>query len=211
MKRTLLVLTALFLLAFSANAQNSPTEQTLLGSDISIGAFAGPGVYYTDYMGEATALMGGQVAVNVNRTYYFGLSGYAFGRHPDAGPVMVDNNLRQSRFEGAYGGVMLGGMLYQDQLIHGSADVMIGGGAISRVLNHPGLHEWGDGDQGYEYDNDGFFVVQPMAHAELNMVRWMKVDLGAGYRFVSGIDQFGLENSDVSGPVAGLGLRFGKF
>jgi hypothetical protein len=50
-----------------------------------------------------------------------------------------------------------------------------------------------------------------MAHAELNLTTWMRADLGAGYRFVSGISINGLSNSDVAGPVAGLTLRFGSF
>lgn len=205
MKRILITLTALFLLVSAAQAQ----EQTLIGGDARLGGFGGTGTYYTDYMGEATALVGIQGALVVNRTMYIGLAGYGFGRQPDAGMEYVEGAWHGTRFEGGYGGLLLGGMIYSDRVVHGTADVLIGGGGITRVVRDWEHHEH---DDFYgEERTDGFFAVQPMVHAELNVVRWMRVDLGAGYRFVSDVEDFGLENEDVNGPVAGIGFRFGRF
>lgn len=201
MKRILITLTALFVLAMSAQAE----EETFITSDVSIGAFAGPGIYYTDYMGEATAMIGGQVGVTLDKTIYVGVAGYGFGRRPEAGMAFIDNRWCETRYEGGYGGFLLGATLYSDRVVHGGADLMVGGGAITRVEDDG---YWNDAD---EMENDGFFVMQPMVHAELNVIRWMRLDIGAGYRFATGVDRFGLENEDVSGPVAGLGFRFGKF
>lgn len=207
MKHFAILLASLFILGLSANAQ----EQTLLGStDVRFGAFGGTGVYYTDFMGDGTALMGGQGALLINKTMYLGVGGYCFGRRPDAGAVYTDGAWRESRYEGAYAGLLMGAILYSDRVVHGMADVLIGGGGITRAINDWDEDEWDD-DHDYEQPTDGYFVIQPMGHVEVNLVRWMRVDLGAGYRFVTDVEKFGLENKDVAGPVAGLGFRFGKF
>ena len=96
-------------------------------------------------------------------------------------------------------------------MIHTSADVLIGGGSISRVRDDREYRHHDSEDWDRSTDDDGFFMVQPMAHLEVNTFRWMRVDAGAGYRFVDGVSRFGLDNSDASGPVAGLNFRFGKF
>ena len=38
-----------------------------------------------------------------------------------------------------------------------------------------------------------------------------RADLGVSYRLVSGVDSFGLKDSDIAGPAASLTFKFGKF
>ena len=106
---------------------------------------------------------------------------------------------------------MLGMILQSNDVVHTSAEVLVGGGSVSQVQDYGEHRHDDDWDDDHSFDTDEFFMVQPMAHVEINTFRWMRVDAGAGYRFVDGITRFGLENSDVSGPVAGLSFRFGKF
>ena len=58
---------------------------------------------------------------------------------------------------------------------------------------------------------DRFFVVEPTVNAELNLMSFMRLDIGAGYRVVSGVSEWGYSNSDVSGASASATLKFGKF
>jgi hypothetical protein len=39
----------------------------------------------------------------------------------------------------------------------------------------------------------------------------MRVNLTGGYRFVTGVNGIGLENSDLRAPSGALALKFGQF
>jgi hypothetical protein len=123
----------------------------------------------------------------------------------------MDGAMRDTHFESGYCGALLGVTLRSSNLLHASADVLIGGGSVSQIPDYSDNRHDNDWDDDSDYASDEYFMAQPMAHVELNVFRWMRVNAGAGYRFVDGVSRFGLENSDVSGPVAGLGFRFGKF
>ena len=202
--------TTLLLTAFAVVA--SAQEQTLLNSNARITGFGGPSVYYTTFNGEPHVMVGGSGAVLLNSSFYAGGGAWGLASQPDAGMRAVDGALRNTDYEAGFCGFMLGAILQGNDVIHTSADVTIGGGSVNIVrddlkYNHDDQHD----DWNFHAEDDGFFMVQPMAHMELNVIRWMRVDASAGYRIVSGIERFGLDNNDVSGPVAGLGFRFGKF
>lgn len=213
MSRYFIILLALTALTSFAFAQ----EETLFGDrNVRFGGFGSPMVYYTSFNGESSALVGGQGALVINKAVYLGLGGFGFATHPDAGLATMDGALRDTDFEGGYGGALIGTILRSDDLIHSTADVLIGGGAVNRVRDEAFRHhdedsDWNSHRDRWEVQTDGYFVVQPMAHVEVNLLRWMRMDLGAGYRLVSGVSRFGLSNSDVSGVVAGGGFRFGRF
>lgn len=202
--------TTLLLTAFAVVA--SAQEQTLFSNKVRVTGFGGPSVYFTSFKGEPHVLVGGSGAVLLNSTYYLGFAGYGLASEPDAGMQPIDGSLRDATYEAGFCGVMLGRICHSNNLFHTFADVTIGGGSTNlvrddRKYSHDDEHE----DWGNHGDDDAFFMVQPMAHAEVNLFRWMRVDAGAGYRFVSGIEKFGLDNGDLAGPVAGLGFRFGRF
>ena len=55
---------------------------------------------------------------------------------------------------------------------------------------------------------DGIWVIEPGA----NVTRFLRIGLGASYRFVSGIERLdGLESQDLNDASANLFLKFGKF
>lgn len=204
MKRALFITISLLTLATAAGAR----ENTLIDQPLSFGGFGGPTVLYTRFNGGDHWLVGGQGAFLAGHTFYVGGGGYGLVSRP-AGPGTTVNNLpHDSNFEGGYGGVLLGAVIMHESLVHGTADVMIGGGSVANVPRH-----WESMDDEWDYrsPHDEFFMVQPMAHAELNVTTWMRLDAGAGYRFVTGVTEFGLDNEDASGVVAGLTFRFGRF
>lgn len=55
------------------------------------------------------------------------------------------------------------------------------------------------------------FVWEPALLLEVNVVSFLRLDPGASYRLVRGVDMTGLGNSDVGGPAGVLALKFGKF
>jgi hypothetical protein len=58
-------------------------------------------------------------------------------------------------------------------------------------------------------DRDNIFVVQPSAGLEINVLRWFRIGLDGGYRFVTDSNATGLNDSDFSGAYAQATLKFG--
>jgi hypothetical protein len=203
MKRAILLAIMALLTATTVGAQ----ERTLFDNgSFEWDGFGGPMVAYTRFNGSDGLLVGGQGAVLINHLVYLGGGGYGLANRVGAPSAMIDGQLRTMRYDLGYGGGMIGVIIKNNHLLHAAAEVMIGGGGITwtqRDMENDG-HMSGD-------KSDGFFVVQPAAHLELNVTRWMRVDAGAGYRFVTGVTLNDLDNSDVGGPVAGLTFRFGTF
>ena len=58
---------------------------------------------------------------------------------------------------------------------------------------------------------DVFFVLEPAVNIEINITSFLRIHLGAGYRFISGIEKYNFTNSDFSGPSGNFTLKFGMF
>jgi hypothetical protein len=87
---------------------------------------------------------------------------------------------------------------------------MIGGGGLAQSYNRwDDDNDWQD-DGDHHFAEDRFFVVQPTAHAELNVTHWMRLRGTVGYRWTSGISK-DYSDGDFSGLVAGGGVIFGGF
>ena len=57
--------------------------------------------------------------------------------------------------------------------------------------------------------SDRLLVIQPSVGAEVNIARWFRLGLDAGYRFYSGVNLNGISNSDLAGPTLGIRMKFG--
>ena len=214
MRRGWTTLGMLMLAGLLAASTVHATPRTLIDSKTTtIGGFGGPVVTYTTFNGQDALMVGGQGAMLVNKSFYIGGGGYGMStrhRAPERGGTTYD-----SRFEMGYGGAMVGMVFASDDVVHFAGDVLVGGGAVLNTWRDSSLpyydyheDEW---DQHREHSDDPFFVVQPMLHLEMNVLKFWRVGFSGGYRFVDGVNSFGLSDSDLSGPVAGLTFRFGKF
>lgn len=187
-------------------AAAAQAEQTLLQSgEFTSGGFGGPEVYWTTFNGEDAMMVGGSGAWVINRTLYLGGGGYGLASNHD-GPPIVDY-IGTPRLQMGYGGAMLGLILRNNDLIHITGDVMVGGGAVSNTTRTNNDYN----DQWHVDDSDSFWFVQPMLRMEMNVTRWMRVSASVGYRSVRDFKSFGMTADDVSGKMAGVTLRFGSW
>jgi hypothetical protein len=46
---------------------------------------------------------------------------------------------------------------------------------------------------------------------ELNFSRHFRIGIGGSYRYVNGVNLFGLTDGDLSGPAAKVNFKFGHF
>jgi hypothetical protein len=202
MKQVLLMI-AVALIAIPAAAQ----QQTLFEGDFTSGGFGGPVAKATQINGTWGVMAGGAGAWYVNHSFALGLAGYGLTTNVESS-LNVDS-LRY--LDLGYGGATLEYVLNSDDLVHFSVNTLIGAGAVNyRRYPQELFEDHFDRDEN-KRTGDAFFVVEPGANVELNVASWMRVNVGASYRIVNGIELDGLSNSDISGPSANLMLKFGSF
>ncbi len=190
--------------------QSFSQEKTLLGSgEVSNGGFGGPVVKYVQIKGEPGVLVGGRGGWIINHTFVIGGGGYGLANDikSDNPPYLYNGQWYNTYLNFGYGGVELEYIFQSDDLLHFSVYSLIGGGDVSyRNERFNDNH-----DMNWDSNNDAFFVFEPAINAELNVISFMRIDVGASYRFISGVNFEGLKNSDLAGPSASLTLKFGSF
>ena len=144
----------------------------------------------------------------INHSLSIGGGGYGLVNSipgPDGIPLMTEPVLTMG-----YGGFEMEYIRRSGKLVHSSVQLLIGGGGV-------GYHERRDEDMNFENDMennptwDSFFIVEPGIGVELNVTSFFRINAGASYRFVSGVEKNGLTNGEIGGPSAVLTFKFGKF
>jgi len=62
-----------------------------------------------------------------------------------------------------------------------------------------------------ELGEANFFQVEPSALLEVNLHKNVRLNVGAGYRFVRQMEYRNFNQSDISGMTGYIGLKFGLF
>ena len=178
-------------------------EKTLVGNgDIDHGGFGAPVIKYTQIYDEPSLLVGGRGGWIINHTFVIGGGGYGLVNEIQS-DFQIGNVPTYIHF--GYGGLELEYIGLSDQLIHFSVYTLIGAGGVNLSDNF--YEDWDD----HHYGSDSFFVINPEVNIEINIVSFFRINAGAGYRFISGIDSDTLQNEDFSGFSAALTLKFGSF
>ena len=178
----------------------------VFGREFEIGGYAGLDVAYTRMFGQDGAVVGLQGALLLDHHLSIGLAGYGWTNPQEAPPNAFGE---PQRFETGYGGVTVRYSLYAQHMpVYLTVGTLIGGGAIA-------LQEDDDDDRYDGFDeganDDLFTVVQPDVTLHANLTPWLRLGLTAGYRFTSGIDHYGYDESDVNGFLVGGQVQFGRF
>jgi len=189
MKKILFAILVLSILSTAAVAQ----EKTLVGEGTSVGIYGGPIVSITTIDRQLGVLSGGRGAVIFGNTVIIGGGGYGLSI-----PVQKDWAAGPSNIDFGYGGLELGVTVGSDRLLHFTSNVMLGGGNVN-YQDAPG-------------ENSRLYVIEPHGYLEINLLKWMRVCVGGGYRFVFDVEGVTeLSNSDLSGPSGKLFIKFGSF
>jgi hypothetical protein len=185
-------------------------EQNLLGGKLVHGGYGAPVVKFTHINGKFAALAGGQGQWIINHTLALGGGCYGLASEQDYAsghdPSMPQYPGFHTTF--SYGGAIISYIGESDQMLHPTFDLLIGGGSVDLIDRNA----WDEHrDYAYSSYHDGVFVLEPSINAELNIVRFMRADVGVSFRLVSGVSRFGYDNSDFSGVSGNVTLKFGKF
>jgi hypothetical protein len=190
-------------------------EETLLSGEVHHGGFGGPVVKLTRVNGEDALLVGGRGGWIINHTFVIGGGGY--GLVTDVKPK-TPGFLNENRMMVGYGGLELEFIAASDKLVHLSFPLLIGAGAVGYMYGHFG----DDMNLDFNLDRkvDTFFVIEPGANLELNVVSFFRITAGLSYRHVTGIsaptDPLGISrpltsNNELRGVSWNLGFKFGAF
>ncbi len=183
---------------------NYAQEETLLGTgEIDHGGFGGPVVKFTSINDQFGVLVGGRGGWIINHSFVIGGGGYGLVNEVEGTQLL---NERKMFLNFGYGGFEMEYIMNWEKIAHSSVYLLIGGGGVN--------HRDRTREMDWNWDNDEtdvFFVIEPAVNFELNIVSFFRLGIGASYRFISGVDDSGLTDKDLSGPSAMLTFKFGKF
>ena len=178
--------------------------ETLISGKATSGGYGGPALMYSRILGHDTLFFGGKGGWLVNHRFVLGGAGFAMTTRVPA-PAGAPDIGEDLRTEFAYGGVWLEYIFLPDRLVHGSIGTLLGGGGVSytRILRTD--------RQEREVENDVVLIAEPVIAAELNISPFLRMAVGAGYRYVGNVDLTGLRREDLSGFTGSVMLKFGRF
>lgn len=219
------------MLAFicTAGAQDDNNDvRTLFGSnkDQSNGGYGAVSVNYSKIWDRDGLVIGGRGAWIIDHNFGLGIGGYGFMTDPKTDPFITDNNGKQLKYQltGGYGGLLFEPIVGAKQPVHLSFPILVGAGGVA-YTRHWEHTDWDNPDYDYQNtyeDSDAFFVLEPGAELEFNMLKFFRIALGASYRYTSNIN-LSYQSSTVEEPTAigtqdmlrgwnyGITLKFGKF
>jgi hypothetical protein len=191
-----------------AGAATAQQEETLLSGPVTFGGFGGPVLKMTRLHDSFGFLVGGRGGWIINHTLSIGGGGYGLVNRiegPDGIPGMTDPLLSVG-----YGGLEIEYIRRSGRLVHPVISLLLGAGSAGyRESWEEDLDPGNDGEDNPTWDS--FFIAEPGIAVELNVTGFMRIDAGASYRFVSGLDKNDLTASSIGGPSAVLAFKFGKF
>lgn len=196
------VLSAFLFLPLVAAAQDA----TLINGDVEHGGYAGIVTKVTPINGEAAVMLGLEGAWTIDNSMYVGVQGVGIVNNIEADKLQPNGKPYLMWINEAGGRI---GYIHNDEdMIHFSAGALIGAGSIQLADRYP----WRDPSRVETLgDQDYYFLVEPEVAAELNITSWMRAKVAGSYRFVTGVETEGIENSDVSGPAGSFTVMFGSF
>lgn len=217
MKKQWILLTGILITCMSTSFSQEEKEMKYILSGPnrpSISGFGGPFVEFSAVEGEMAVFVGGGGAILLGQSLFIG----GYGEGLTTGHYRYDlssvTNIQEPKISLGHGGFWLGYIVNSFKAVHLSTSLKIGWGQISLY------------DAYYSYDptdymaNDGVFVLIPQLEMEMNLTPWFKVNIGAGYRWMTGMDKQYFkdgtaydyyQSSDYSSPVGTISLLFGGF
>ena len=203
MKRLLFTMTVLCLLnPAGALAQEDVEAKTLLSPntdfDLSnIGYFISPSLGTTSFDGSLAALFNIRTGFTVQDK--LSLGGY-FGTSMNE--IYPESETLQDIYMDYWTvGAFMEYTVWSKKLLHLTVPIYMGYGEIEM-----------DNEQGeIGLGESNFFQLEPTAMLELNLHKNIRINAGAGYRFVSDTSYRNLNEFDLSGFSGYIGLKFGLF
>ncbi|MBX3043330.1 MAG: outer membrane beta-barrel protein [Candidatus Kapabacteria bacterium] len=217
MKKLFAALSTLALLFTTSLFAQAEEPETLFGNgDIEFGGYGGPEVKFTNFNNDFGVLVGGRAGIIVNSVFTVGVGGYGLVTSHPVDDYYVSPNIwdrtsdTNAYLRMGYGGLHLGFIVEPNKIVHITAGVLIGAGGAMYTSAY--MHNVGEFDDHLKtFERSAFFIAEPQIGAELNLLKFMRMEVSASYRFISGLQLPNTENKDLSGFSGNVMFKFGKF
>ncbi len=202
----ILVLSLPLCLSAQQDSLGKKEIKTLLkGGKGEKGGYATLWAGYSSINGHDGFSYGLNAAVLLGHSFGIGVAGSGFSNeyffdHP--------SGANYQSLQGGYGGLLLEPVIFPRFPVHVSFPVVIGIGAVAQM----DAYYWGSFDYEYYYrDADLFFVAEPGIDLEVNLVKHLRLAVGAKYRITSPTQLPSFANDALNGFSVNLAMKFGKF
>jgi hypothetical protein len=181
--------------------------QTLTGPGHNVGFYFGFHSEYSQIAGYDAFGAGGTFAIIANHGLAIGFSGKGFITEPY---IIVPGENTSYNYAGGYGGILIEPIIFPKFPVHVSFPILLGAGGIaqSTLTNYNYPYEYTDG---YIEDAEAYLIAEPGVELEFNVARWLRLGLGASYRFTTTFEPSVFETNPLNGFTGGFSLKIGKF
>lgn len=220
MKRKIILSMCAVVIAIAIQAQNETNHQsennpkqiqTIFSQTSPIGWWVGPDFSYTTFDKKGACLAGISGGIIINHNFSIGLEGVG---------ILTNNNLKFTGVNdtadvylyGGYGGLILEYRINPVQPVNIAFPLLIGGGGAA--FSTWGPNNWNNSHSDPNdsmYNWDSYFVLEPGINIGINLLKFMRIDAGASYRLVQGLELPNTSSSMMSGFNAKIALKFGRF
>jgi len=194
-----------FALVAPAFAQNNGedkfgnTTETLFSGNggTKLGFMASAYYNVSGFDGDAAHVGGGKLGVILGKSLTIGAFGQSSGEiRPES-----ETNLGSRYLDMRSAGGFIEYTLFPDKVVHFTFPLLIGAGEV----------EWDTemGSAGLSEEN--FLYVEPRALVEVNLHKYVKLNAGLGYRWVSDMAYGSLTEQDIRSLTGTIGLKIGLF
>lgn len=178
------------------------------------GGYLAPEIKVGNVHEDISLFVGAKMGFTFNDKFTIGLAGYGLTSNSN----FIDDRYsttEQIRIGLGYGGLAMEYTLFSNKVIHFTVPVIVGAAGVSVYEdNKSSVSEdnivffYGDY---LDIENSAAFVVEPGVNIELNVFKFMRLDLGASYRYITGTDLVYLEDKDLSDLSFNATFKFGFF
>lgn len=189
------------------SATTNPVQTLIPSGEFESGGFGALVVKAGPFSSTTGLAVGGRGGWVLNRTFVIGGGGYGF-----TDGIHFNKSTPDTSIAFGYGGLEFEYLINSNNLIHASVLTLIGAGGFS-VLHRDYMGDF-ENRSNHLY-SAACFVFEPAVNAEINILTWLRLQVGIGYRLVSGIDAVvgnkHYTNASVSG-LFGVGtIKFGPY
>ncbi len=197
-----LTFACLTMLQINVFAQDHQEIKTLLGSENSIstkdlGFFIAPNYGLTQMDGGITALFNLRGGINLKDKFSIGAYFNTSLNEIEAQSETIQNIYMDYWTVGGFAEYTL----FAKKVVHLTFPLYVGYGEVQMDNEN--------GDAGLREAN--FFQIEPSVLSEINLHKYVRFNIGAGYRFVGQMNYRNFNQSAISGLTGYVGLKFGLF
>lgn len=184
--------------------------KTIFGSDkVHHGIYlAYANSYARNLLDRNALLVGGRLVWSMDHWFGLGFGGYGLTT-PVAQEVVVNNKTQTNYFNMGYGGMYFEITPLSTYPVHVSIPLLLGVGGYAYFEKlYDYKYSW---DEYGFIDSDIFLIAEPGAQIEINILKHMRLAIGANYRFTENFQVKSTNINNIDGFTYNMTLKFGWF